>query len=90
MLPTDLAVSLQRMVDQQNLGAPGGVVSRISRLLRGWRRHWSWRRFFTLPHLLVCVWVVALLYGERWVFEEAVRACAWEEWERWVSLAEGG
>ncbi|APA09358.1 hypothetical protein sscle_05g041280 [Sclerotinia sclerotiorum 1980 UF-70] len=82
-LPTDLAVSLQRMADQRNLGVVGGMLSRVSRSLRGWMRDWSWRRFFSLPHLLVCVWVVVLLYGERWVFEEAVRACAWEEWERW-------
>lgn len=88
-LPTDLAVSVQRMADQQNIGAVGGTVSRMPRSLRGWVRNWSWRRFFSLPHLLVCVWVVALLYGERWVFEEAVRACAWDTWERWVSVLEG-
>ncbi|KAF7943842.1 uncharacterized protein EAE97_005912 [Botrytis byssoidea] len=83
VLPTDLAVSLQRMADQQNFNVVGGKTSRIPRLVRGWMRDWSWRRAFSLPHLLVCVWVVVLLSGERWVFEEAVRACAWEEWERW-------
>lgn len=83
LLPTDLAVYLQRMVDQ---GVLGGRTSRIPRYMRGWITGWSWRRVFSLPHLLVCVWVVALLYGERWVFKDAVKACAWEEWERWVGF----
>ncbi|QSZ36408.1 hypothetical protein DSL72_006285 [Monilinia vaccinii-corymbosi] len=82
-LPTGLAIGLQRMAGQQNPGAVGGKVARVPRSVREWIGDWSWRRLLSLPHFLVCVWVAVLLYGERWVFEEAVRACAWEGWERW-------
>lgn len=47
---------------------------------------WNPRRLMSLPHLLVALWALLLLWGERWVFERAVEACEWETWERWVSF----
>lgn len=41
----------------------------------------------SLPHLFVAVWVVTLLWGERWVFQSAVKACQWESWESWPKEA---
>ncbi|PQE23007.1 calcineurin-like phosphoesterase protein [Rutstroemia sp. NJR-2017a WRK4] len=82
-LPKDLAVSLRRMADQRNTNS---VSARIPRWLRqAVVRECSWRRLFSLPHLLVAVWIVALMYGERWVFEKSVQECAWDNWERWPS-----
>lgn len=82
-LPRDLAVSLQRMADQN---AVSTRVSRIPRWMRQCSRDWSWRRVFSLPHLLIVVWVVGLFHGERWIFEKSIKACAWDNWERWVSF----
>ena len=89
-LPTDLAISLQRMADQQSYSAVSTRGSRIPRSLRAWTSNGSWRHLFSLPHLLVLVWALVLLYGERWVFEEAVQACAWDGWERWVGFPDTG
>lgn len=42
------------------------------------------RRLLSFPHALVLVWMVILLWGERWVFESKVDDCAWKKWEKWV------
>lgn len=44
------------------------------------------RRVWSFPHLLVLLWVVILLWGERWVFDSKVDRCAWDHWERWVGF----
>lgn len=49
------------------------------------RRNLAMRRVFSFPHALVAVWLLVLLWGERWVFHTAVERCAWENWEKWVS-----
>lgn len=48
------------------------------------RRNLAWRRLFSFPHVLVAVWVLVMLWGERWVFHTTVERCAWENWEKWV------
>ena len=50
-------------------------------------RNCTRRRLLSLPHAFVLLWVVVLLWGERWVFRSAIEACKWEGWERWVSSA---
>ncbi len=45
----------------------------------------SSRRLLSLPHVLVLLWVVILLWGERWVFDSKVAQCDWDRWEDWVS-----
>lgn len=37
--------------------------------------------------LLRALWLVALLWGERGVWQRAVARCAWERWERWPAGA---
>jgi ethanolamine phosphate phosphodiesterase len=49
------------------------------------RRNLASRRLLSFPHLLVAVWMIALLWGERWAFSNRVRSCRWENWENWVS-----
>ncbi|KAG9258154.1 calcineurin-like phosphoesterase-domain-containing protein [Emericellopsis atlantica] len=41
------------------------------------------RRVLSFPHLLVGVWMVVLLWGERWVFDSRVASCDWDHWEDW-------
>lgn len=50
------------------------------------RRDLTMRRLLTFPHLLVAIWVVVLLWGERWVFRSKVENCHWSSWENWVSV----
>ncbi|OAA54347.1 Glycoside hydrolase, family 3 [Niveomyces insectorum RCEF 264] len=45
------------------------------------------RRVFSVPHLLVAVWVLVLLWGERWNFAAKVARCDWDHWEKWPSGA---
>ncbi|KAM3086117.1 hypothetical protein ACMFMF_000072 [Clarireedia jacksonii] len=74
------------MADQGNFNGVSANGSRIPRWLRQVVvRECNWRRLLSLPHLLVAIWIVALMYGERWVFEKSVQACAWDNWERWPS-----
>ena len=53
-------------------------------LARRLRRNLTYRRIFSFPHLLVAIWVVVLLWGERWVFHSKVEDCHWTNWENWV------
>lgn len=53
----------------------------------GWqlRQNLTARRLLSFPHLLVCLWMLILLWGERWVFSSRVADCRWSNWESWVS-----
>ncbi|KAH7313469.1 putative manganese ion homeostasis [Stachybotrys elegans] len=53
------------------------------RLVDRIRRNLVPRRLFSLPHLLVFCWFIAILWGERWIFESKVESCEWENWESW-------
>lgn len=44
------------------------------------------KRIFTIPNGLILLWVLALWWGERMVFRDSIEQCAWEGWERWVSV----
>lgn len=48
------------------------------------RRNLAPRRLFSFPHFLVAVWIVILLWGERWMFDSKVETCSWDHWEKWV------
>ncbi|KAK4227478.1 putative cell division control protein [Podospora fimiseda] len=51
------------------------------------RQNLAYNRVFSVPHLLVILWVVVLLWGERWVFHSAVEDCHWSNWEHWPADA---
>ncbi|KAJ5114382.1 hypothetical protein NUU61_000141 [Penicillium alfredii] len=38
---------------------------------------------FTVTNAVILLWVYTLWWGERTVFDEHLRACAWENWETW-------
>ena len=50
------------------------------------RQNMTYRRLVNFPHMLVLVWVVAMLWGERWAFHSKVESCRWEKWEKWGGL----
>ena len=39
---------------------------------------------FSVPNLLLLMWVLTLWWGERSVFRTSVKECGWEKWESWV------
>ncbi|XXH03095.1 glucose transporter [Hypoxylon texense] len=51
------------------------------------RRNMTRRRLLSFPHLLVALWVLVMLWGERWVFASRVRGCDWDHWEDWPAGA---
>jgi hypothetical protein len=51
------------------------------------RQNLAYNRLLSFPHLLVAVWVVVLLWGERWTFHSKVESCHWSNWEKWVRQA---
>jgi hypothetical protein len=81
-MPSGLSVQIRRFWDRQSYSMVSTRESRIPRPLHRW--HWHPRSLLSLPHLLVVIWTVTLLWGERWVFQSAIKACQWESWERWV------
>ncbi|KAI0539623.1 hypothetical protein GGR58DRAFT_229173 [Xylaria digitata] len=51
------------------------------------RRNMVRRRLLSFPHLLVALWVLVLLWGERWTFASKVNNCDWDHWEDWPPAA---
>ncbi|KAI0976990.1 hypothetical protein F4678DRAFT_415283 [Xylaria arbuscula] len=47
------------------------------------RRNMVPRRLLSFPHLLVGLWIVVLLWGEKWTFATKVNRCDWDHWEDW-------
>ncbi|PSR88474.1 putative frost protein [Coniella lustricola] len=47
------------------------------------RKNLALYRLVSFPHVLVAVWMLVLLWGERWVFHTAVESCSWDNWENW-------
>ncbi|PHH88113.1 hypothetical protein CDD83_7958 [Cordyceps sp. RAO-2017] len=41
------------------------------------------RRLLSFPHALVLLWMVILMWGERWIFDSKVDNCNWHKWEKW-------
>ena len=37
-----------------------------------------------ISSLLVLLWAIVLIWGERVVFDRSVTACQWQRWEKWV------
>ena len=85
-LPSGLSVQMHNLLNRLSYNNVSTHVSRIPRSLRQAQRNWHPRKLLNLPHLFVAIWVVLLLWGERWVFQSSIEACSWDQWERWVSL----
>lgn len=48
------------------------------------RRNMAASRVLSFPHVLVALWVLVLMWGERWIFHTKVESCHWSNWEKWV------
>ena len=44
------------------------------------------RRLLSAKAGFVAVWILAILWGERWVFQRSLRECEFSNWEQWASL----
>jgi hypothetical protein len=44
------------------------------------------RRVFSIQTALVVIWIIAILWGERWVFQRSLAECEWNSWEKWASI----
>jgi len=73
--------SLQRFWNARGKRATIAFLLEVTHQLR---RNLAWRRLSSFPHLLVIVWAVVLLWGERWIFHTKVESCHWSNWEKWV------
>lgn len=40
-----------------------------------------------MPNLLIFLWICTLYWGERKVWKDSVRSCAWDTWEDWPAGA---
>lgn len=79
-LPRSVAGLLKRLWERESYR-----IQTLPRTLRHSYRTFSFRNLVSFPHILVALWVVVLLWGERWAFSSSVNACNWKAWERWVS-----
>ncbi|CZR55217.1 related to protein FR, involved in hyphal branching [Phialocephala subalpina] len=89
-LPSGLSAQMQRLFDSQNGGYSSVSTAHtphLPRSLRRLERSFHPRKLLSLPHVFIAVWVVLLLWGERWVFRSSVEDCRWENWERWPKEA---
>ncbi|CAL3972659.1 unnamed protein product [Diplocarpon coronariae] len=89
-LPPGLAAQMQRLrnsasADRQGYASLSTLNSASKPLARPSR--WDLWRLLSLPHLFVLVWVLALLWGERWAFQSSIESCGWDSWERWPKEA---
>ncbi|KAL5621618.1 hypothetical protein BROUX41_006518 [Berkeleyomyces rouxiae] len=67
-----------------------GIPALAASLRKLWRhtaRSLSPRRVFSFPHIMVLMWIVVLLRGERWIFYYKVNHCLWDNWEEWPAGA---
>jgi hypothetical protein len=51
------------------------------------RRYTTRRYWFSITNLIRLFWLLLVLWGERWVWDSAISACAWDKWERWPAGA---
>ncbi|RDW87701.1 hypothetical protein BP5796_03395 [Coleophoma crateriformis] len=84
-LPRNLATQAQELLDKYSYSPVSTSSSRSPKTLRQARAgfSFSFRKLLSVPYLLVAIWIVVLLWGERWVFESSIAACQWGSWERW-------
>lgn len=60
------------------------LFASLARALHQARRNMTAARLLSVPHLLVAIAMIMLLWGERWVFRSTVERCHWSDWENWV------
>jgi hypothetical protein len=61
------------------------VAVLVARVLHQIKRNLAAKRLLSFPHLLAFLWMILLLWGERWIYANHVNVCDWRSWEKWVS-----
>ncbi|EXJ88376.1 hypothetical protein A1O1_05306 [Capronia coronata CBS 617.96] len=46
------------------------------------------RRLWSVPSVLILLWILILFWGERFVFQQRARECRWQQWETWPAHAQ--
>jgi hypothetical protein len=87
-LPGGIGTQMQSLWDKLSYSNVSTQSSTPPKSLRQAKVNWNPARLLSLPHLFVTIWVLLLLWGERWVFERSISRCEWGKWERWVSHLE--
>lgn len=83
----DGAQQIYERVARYNNGPGQAMAWRLARrVIACLRVNLAPRRLLSIPHLLVAMWMVVMLWGERWKFTGSVQSCDWDHWEKWVSL----
>lgn len=85
-LPHSLAVLLQKILGWTKSTLANSHTLRVPRTLHEAQQRFHPRRLLNLPNAFIVIWILVLLWGERWVFEGSINECQWASWERWVSL----
>jgi len=85
-LPDSLVEFLQNIIGWGKHTTANSHILRVPRTWQEARQRFHPRGLLNLPNAFIAIWIVVLLWGERWVFEGSVAACQWANWERWVSL----
>ncbi|KAI6089739.1 hypothetical protein F4821DRAFT_230821 [Hypoxylon rubiginosum] len=87
----DIFSSVRSMLDRISGYANGRrrqtIWSLVMKGVQQSKRNMTRRRLLSFPHLLVALWVLVMLWGERWVFASRVRSCDWDHWEDWPAGA---
>ncbi len=85
-LPGNLAVLVQKILGCARYTIVNSATFRVPRTWQEARQRFHPRGLLNLPNAFIFIWIIVLLWGERWVFEESISACQWASWERWVSM----
>ena len=85
-LPLSLAGLLRKTLGLAKYMIIDRAMWRVPRTWQEARQRLHPRGLLNLPNAFIVVWIIVLLWGERWVFEKSITACQWASWERWVSL----
>jgi ethanolamine phosphate phosphodiesterase len=85
-LPPGLALLLQRIPEGAKHICRNSDAFRIPRTWQEANQKFNPRELLNVPNGFIVIWIILLLWGERWAFEGSIKACQWPNWERWVCL----
>lgn len=74
----------QKLVRFWNTSGKRATIAFLLKTAHQLRRNLVLSRLFSFPHVLVVLWVLVLMWGERWIFHTKVESCHWSNWEKWV------
>ncbi len=77
---------LHRMSTYANGPGRRAAWNLATKAVQQFKRNMTRRRLLSFPHALFALWILVLLWGERWIFASRVNSCDWDHWENWVSL----